>query len=289
MLSILHILGISVFLPFKISLQTKPNQDICQKNVTTHAGLTARLFCCLGVQEPDLEISWVRRRDLVILSHGSTVFTSDSRVQVSKHGTGVWELRLGLVGGEDAGRYQCQTNTEPKGDWTVNLVVQETRAEVTGPKELYLKAGSALRLVCRVNLGPSGPDQHFRDTGVLHWFQDQRLLDPEVKNNSRISSHTHLDKIYQGWLNIDRTVPGDSGNYTCVPSYSTPDWVIVHIIKDEKDPAGLQDGAGAPGGAQSSLDQGSTPSLVVLVFFCLQHQVYRLQCLAVLWILSTYI
>ena len=39
--------------------------------------------------------------------------------------------------------------------------------------------------------------QYFRDTGVLHWFQDQRLLDPEVKNNSRIFSHTHLDKIYQ--------------------------------------------------------------------------------------------
>ena len=46
---------------------------------------------------------------------------------VQHHDSGVWELRLGLVGGEDEGGYQCQANTEPKREFEVLLHVQETR------------------------------------------------------------------------------------------------------------------------------------------------------------------
>ena len=50
----------------------------------------------------------------------------------------------------------------------------------------------------------------------------------------------NTSRSVQGWLNIDRTVPGDSGNYSCVPSYSTPDWVLVHIIKGQRQKLSLQ-------------------------------------------------
>jgi hypothetical protein len=36
------------------------------------------------------------------------------------------------------------------------------RAQISGPKELYIKAGSELRLLCKVDLGPDGPDEHYR-------------------------------------------------------------------------------------------------------------------------------
>ena len=36
------------------------------------------------------------------------------------------------------------------------------RAEIKGPKELFLMAGSELRLFCWVDLGPEGPDLHYR-------------------------------------------------------------------------------------------------------------------------------
>ena len=34
----------------------------------------------------------------------------------------------------------------------------------------------------------------------------------------------------EGRLVISSTVPGDSGNYSCLPSYATPDWVMVNIV-----------------------------------------------------------
>ena len=34
-----------------------------------------------------MKVSWVRRRDVVVLSHGDTVFTSDRRVSVSTYTT----------------------------------------------------------------------------------------------------------------------------------------------------------------------------------------------------------
>jgi hypothetical protein len=37
-----------------------------------------------------------------------------------------------------------------------------SRAQISGPKEMYIKAGSELRLACRVDLGPEGPDEHYR-------------------------------------------------------------------------------------------------------------------------------
>ena len=35
---------------------------------------------------------------------------------------------------------------------------------------MFLKAGSSLQLHCVVSLGWRGPDQHFLDTAVLHWW-----------------------------------------------------------------------------------------------------------------------
>ena len=33
-----------------------------------------------------------------------------------------------------------------------------------------------------------------------------------------------------GWITVSNSIPSYSGNYNCVPSYTTPDWVMVHMI-----------------------------------------------------------
>ena len=45
-----------------------------------------------------------------------------------------------------------------------------------------------------------------------------------------MKTRTRLGKKLQGWLSILATTPQHSGNYSCVPSYTKPDWVVVHII-----------------------------------------------------------
>ena len=41
----------------------------------------------------------------------------------------------------------------------------------------------------------------------------------------------------QGWLTVTNSSPSSSGNYSCVPSYTTPDWVMVHVIRGQSQEA----------------------------------------------------
>ena len=62
----------------------------------------------------------------------------------------------------------------------------------SGPREVFLKAGSQLRLHCAVHLGEQGPDQHFLTTAVLHWFLGQRLIDPGAGRERGVTTHTRI-------------------------------------------------------------------------------------------------
>jgi len=215
------------------------SDQMCQGNVTAKAGMVARLFCCLAVQYRDTQISWVRRHDVVILSHGTVVFTSDARFSVHySPDSGVWELRIRLVSLSDSGQYECQGNSSPKQEISVQLSVEDTVAVIAGPKHRYIPSGQGLELGCSVDLGPHGPDDHYRDTAVLHWLVNRRIIDPGP-DNQRLQIKNNIGDVFQGKLVIGTTVVSDSGNYSCVPSYATPDWVMVHIITEDE-PAGLQ-------------------------------------------------
>ena len=87
------------------------------------------------------------------------------------------ELRILVSDLNDSGQYTCNTNTRPFRQEVVTLVVRDTVAVIAGQKERILKEGSKLVLYCLVELG-KGPNKHFRSVAVLHWFVNQRLVDP---------------------------------------------------------------------------------------------------------------
>ena len=87
------------------------------------------------------------------------------------------ELRILVSDLADSGQYTCNTNTRPFRQEVVTLVVRDTVAVIAGQKERILKEGSRLVLHCLVELG-RGPNKHFRSVAVLHWFVNQRLVDP---------------------------------------------------------------------------------------------------------------
>ncbi len=62
------------------------------------------------------------------------------------------------------------------------LCIAETRAKIQGPGTIYIKGGSTLKLSCKVYLGQNGPDSDYRQHAVVHWFHEQRLLDPALEN-----------------------------------------------------------------------------------------------------------
>ena len=70
--------------------------------------LTILPFCV-----PSPQVSWIRQRDVHILTMSGAVYTSDPRVAVSQSG-GLWTMTIRATKVSDSSRYECQVNTEPK-------------------------------------------------------------------------------------------------------------------------------------------------------------------------------
>ena len=60
-------------------------------------------------------MSWIRQRDVHILTMGDIVYTTDPRVSIShENGSDVWSLTIRATKVTDSSIYECQVNTEPK-------------------------------------------------------------------------------------------------------------------------------------------------------------------------------
>lgn len=67
-----------------------------------------------------LQVSWIRKRDLHILTSNILTYTGDARFSVvHPEDSDDWNLKIDYVQERDAGIYECQVNTEPK----INLAV----------------------------------------------------------------------------------------------------------------------------------------------------------------------
>lgn len=72
-----------------------------------------------------LQVSWIRQKDLLILTSGIITFTADGRFQIdrSRDESNSWDLIIREVQLTDAGFYECQINTEPKLKQSVRLII----------------------------------------------------------------------------------------------------------------------------------------------------------------------
>lgn len=70
------------------------------------------------------QVSWIRHRDVHILTVGSYTYTSDQRFQATHHkDTDDWTLQIKWAQKRDAGMYECQISTQPIRSFFVNLEV----------------------------------------------------------------------------------------------------------------------------------------------------------------------
>lgn len=70
------------------------------------------------------QVSWIRHRDIHILTVGSYTYTSDQRFQVNHHkDSDDWTLQIKWAQNRDAGIYECQISTQPVKSYFVNLDV----------------------------------------------------------------------------------------------------------------------------------------------------------------------
>lgn len=78
-----------------------------------------------------LQVSWMRKRDLHILTSNIHTYTGDARFSViHPENSDEWNLRIEFVQKRDAGIYECQVNTEPKINMAILLNVEGKHAEL---------------------------------------------------------------------------------------------------------------------------------------------------------------
>ncbi|XP_044735739.1 zwei Ig domain protein zig-8-like isoform X2 [Chrysoperla carnea] len=209
------------------------------RNVTTAVGQTAFLHCRVE-QLGDKAVSWIRKRDLHILTAGILTYTSDQRFQVIRPDKSEnWTLQIKFPQQRDAGVYECQVNTEPKMSLAFRLNVVESKARILGPRDLYVKTGSAVTLTCVISQGP-------HDLGTVFWYRGSEMIEntvvhPNDYKVTRVRIETDWTDALTSRLRISRAQISDSGNYSCVPTIAEAASVNVHVINGEH-PAAMQHG-----------------------------------------------
>ncbi|PRD27732.1 UNVERIFIED_CONTAM: hypothetical protein NCL1_34502 [Trichonephila clavipes] len=70
------------------------------------------------------QVSWIRRKDLHVLTVGRFTYTSDQRFQtIHLENSDDWTLQVKYPQSKDGGVYECQVSTVPKMSHFVNLNV----------------------------------------------------------------------------------------------------------------------------------------------------------------------
>nr|XP_053646970.1 LOW QUALITY PROTEIN: zwei Ig domain protein zig-8-like [Cherax quadricarinatus] len=247
-----------------------PEFGRAEETVTVEEGDTATLPC-LVYHLNDRAVTWLRRRDLHILTAGHHTYSADDRFQmVHTEGSNEWTLVVRYAQERDAGVYECQVNTDPKLSRPVTLNVLGTvrevsvaktkvfvanntastkdgqlRVEIQGPRELYIEEGSSLSLTCLVTSshGPSTP---------VYWYHDTNLID---YNSPRGGVNLKIDQSRGETITrlvVSAVGPGDSGMYSCVPPGSHPATVRVHVQKGDHEAAIQQGGLDDTAASSSS-------------------------------------
>uniref|UniRef100_A0A182FUH9 Ig-like domain-containing protein n=1 Tax=Anopheles albimanus TaxID=7167 RepID=A0A182FUH9_ANOAL len=97
--------------------------DTTPRNVTALVGKSAYLSCRVK-NLGNKTVSWIRHRDIHILTVGSYTYTSDQRFQATHHKSNDdWTLQIKWAQKRDAGLYECQISTQPVRSYFVTLSV----------------------------------------------------------------------------------------------------------------------------------------------------------------------
>nr|XP_045610301.1 kin of IRRE-like protein 1 [Procambarus clarkii] len=204
--------------------------DLSSTNVTAVVGHKASLPCrVLNLGNKD--VSWIRQRDLHILTVGIFTYTTDDRFKAfHPPESEQWYLEINPVTFRDAGVYECQVSTSPKISLPIMLGVEVQQARVEGPTEVYIQKGSTIRLTCVVNT-------HSDNVGAVAWFRDTQPLDYDSPRGGVSVEIEKTPSRTTSKLFLTRAGKADVGNYTCVPQYADAASVLVHVVNGEESAA----------------------------------------------------
>ncbi|CAO1379750.1 unnamed protein product, partial [Diamesa tonsa] len=201
------------------------------KNITALAGNSAYLNCRVR-NLGNRTVSWIRHRDLHLLTVGKETYTPDQRFQsVHNPHTDDWSLKVLYPQQRDSGVYECQISTTPPVGYSVMFSVVEPDTTILGGDNLYIDTGSTINLTCVVKDLPEPPP-------AIYWTHNGNEINYDSPRGG-VSVITEKSDITTSYLLIQRAKVADSGKYTCSPSHANPISINVHVLNAEH-PAAIQ-------------------------------------------------
>lgn len=102
---------------------------------------------------------------------------------------------------------------------------------MVGAPDLHIKAGSSLRLVCRLQGSTETP-------AFLFWYRGTSMVNYDAHDGISVVTGEGVEEVAgagagQGAysvLRLDRAATRHAGNYTCVPANARPASIQVHVI-----------------------------------------------------------
>ncbi|XP_014286135.1 kin of IRRE-like protein 1 isoform X2 [Halyomorpha halys] len=235
-------------------LSIAPEFDPTPLTVSVMPGETALLPCRVR-NLSDKVVSWMRRKDLLIISSGRFMFTADSRFQVISpdEDPASWNLQLRKAKPQDEGLYECQVNTDPKLKQAVLLTVSDkpdamemslkddSRAygseetTILGPKERYARVGSSLSITCHVSVRTGTTRGRQRPVRLVEWLHnDVPVLDRPGAIFAGVDTEKNGEEL-SSTLTVSNIIPQAAGKYTCKPYLSGKSAsVLVNILEGER-------------------------------------------------------
>lgn len=199
-------------------------------------------------------VSWIRHRDIHLLTVGRYTYTSDQRFRaLHEDDSDDWILKINYVQTRDSGVYECQVSTTPPISHFIRLTVVKPLTHILGGPDMHINTGSTINLTCLVEYSPEPPD-------FIYWNHNNKIISYD---SSRGGVTVILEKgdLTTSSLLIQKARPSDSGRYDCSPSNAASANVTVHVLNGEH-PAAMQHG-GQSAYTNSSL--GHILSLLVLL------------------------
>ncbi|KAK9723168.1 Immunoglobulin I-set domain [Popillia japonica] len=254
------------------------------KNVTALVGKSAYLSCRVR-NLGNKTVSWIRHRDIHILTVGSYTYTSDQRFQANHHiETDDWTLQVKWAQKRDTGIYECQISTQPVRSFFVNLNVVDfpldqdpsgtsdiyqqmqgdrvPTAAILGAPDLHVGKGSTINLTCSIRFSPEPP-------AYIFWYHQDEVISYDSTRGG-VSVITEKGEVTTSFLLIQHADISDSGKYSCSPSNADVANVRVHVLNGER-PAAMQTGS-------AGLSNSSVNILALIILLYVYSNVYlRLQ------------
>jgi len=222
--------------------------------VVAHQGSRLSLSCRLTRPPNSGLVTWSRRLrqepGIQVLSIGDYTHINDQRfLVVKKPSDDDWKLVVQGIAVSDSGEYQCQASTHPPSHILTAVTVVEAFAAIkveaavkhegntesrhsenAGPREIFIKQGSQLLLICELKKATARPQ-------FLFWYHNGRVVNhsPDL---GKVVSRPPSD--WGSSLLIKSASPEEGGNYTCSPQAIAPDTVRISIMQGEGKQAAVQ-------------------------------------------------